>query len=109
MKTLAALAAAAALAATVAAPTAAFAHSGHHHGDAVAAGVLGFLGGAIVGGALAQPAPQPVYVQPAPVYVDPGRAHVAWCAGHYRSYSAYDNTFIDRHGRVRLCVSPYLR
>jgi hypothetical protein len=104
----AALAAALAIAA-VAAPTTAVAGP---HDDAIVAGALGFLGGAIVGGALAQPAP--VYVEPAPIYVQPrpvvihgADAHVAWCSAKYRSYNVYDNTWIDKHGRLRICQSPY--
>lgn len=86
----------------------------HRHDDAIVAGSLGLLGGMIIGGALAQPAPAPVYVAPAPVYVapgyiDPAAAHASWCASHYRSWSAYDNTWIDRKGRLRACVSPYFR
>lgn len=103
-----AAAATVAMAAVAATPTTASAGSD----DAIVAGALGFLGGAIIGGALA--APQPVYVEPAPVYVAPRRvyvrgadAHVAWCSAKYRSYSPYDNTWIDKYHRVRLCVSPY--
>jgi len=46
-----------------------------HRGDALAAGLAGVAIGAIVGGALAQPRPQRVYIDPpAPVYVRPSYA-----------------------------------
>ncbi len=65
-----------------------------------------FITGAIVGGALAQPAP--VYRQPAPVYrQSPGSAHVRWCYDRYRSYRAYDNTFQPYTGPRQQCYSPY--
>lgn len=65
-----------------------------------------FITGAIVGGALAQPAP--VYRQPAPVYRQPsGSAHVRWCYDRYRSYRAYDNTFQPYNGPRQQCYSPY--
>ncbi|WP_181705559.1 BA14K family protein [Chthonobacter rhizosphaerae] len=69
--------------------------------------------------------PQPVYVAPPPVYRQPQviyeeprpsrhyrrvsarAAHRDWCEDRYRSYDAYDNTWVDRYGRVRECVSPY--
>lgn len=34
-------------------------------------------------------------------------AHVEWCASHYRSYNAADNTYRPYSGGVRHCVSPY--
>ncbi|MCV3764799.1 BA14K family protein [Rhizobium sp. TRM95796] len=55
----------------------------HHHGDAVAAGVIGLAAGAIIGGALAadpEPEviyrPRRVYVEPEPVYVEPAPRRV---------------------------------
>lgn len=75
--------------------------------DAAAAAALGLLGGIIVGGAIANARPAPRYVAPGYVPVNAGDAHVAWCARKYRSYNVYDNTWIDKHGRVRLCASPY--
>lgn len=111
--------AAVAIAAAVALPGTAFAGGHHHDGDVIAAGAIGLLGGAILGGVLAQPQPAPVYVEPVPVYRapravpvyvdDPAAAHEAWCAAKYRSYNVYDNTWIDKYGRLRACASPYLR
>lgn len=63
-----------------------------------------FIAGAIVGGAVSQPAP------PQRVIVRPGRlsqAHVDWCYGQYRSYRASDNTFQPYNGPRRACSSPY--
>ncbi|PSJ64245.1 hypothetical protein C7I85_02370 [Mesorhizobium soli] len=34
-------------------------------------------------------------------------AHVAWCFGRYRSYSAASNTFQPRFGPRVQCVSPF--
>jgi hypothetical protein len=69
-KTLAAFAAAATVATAIAAmPTSADARC---YGCAVGAGVLGgFVAGAIVGNAIANAQPAPVYVAPAPVYAAP--------------------------------------
>ncbi|BCH28661.1 hypothetical protein MesoLjLc_05910 [Mesorhizobium sp. L-8-10] len=58
-----------------------------------------FITGAIIGGAIAQPAP--VYRPPS------GSAHVQWCYNRYRSYRAYDNTFQPYHGPRQQCYSPY--
>lgn len=111
----------------------------HHSGrDVAAAGVIGLIGGAMLGAALAAPQqsePQPGYYAPPPVYYNPpppppvyyrpapvvvyrpappvvyaepeSSEHTAWCAGRYRSYNAYDNTWIDNYGRLRPCQSPY--
>ncbi|PIP00649.1 conserved exported hypothetical protein [uncultured Pleomorphomonas sp.] len=101
----------------------------HHHrydgGDVAAAGAIGLLGGALLGATLASPPPPPVYYdpppvvyapppppviyqQPAPVYaVSMPAAHQAWCSGRYRSYNAYDNTWVDNRGNLRPCQSPY--
>jgi hypothetical protein len=69
-KTLAAFAAAATVATAIAAmPTSADARC---YGCAVGAGVLGgFVAGAIVGNAIANAQPAPVYVAPGPVYAAP--------------------------------------
>lgn len=59
-----------------------------------------FVGGAIVGGAVAN---EPTY------YAQPsyGNAHVQWCYNRYRSYRSSDNTFQPNSGPRRQCVSPY--
>jgi len=58
-----------------------------------------FLGGAIVGGAIANSGPR--------YYAGGGDAHVQWCYDRYRSYRASDNTFQPYNGPRRQCVSPY--
>lgn len=58
-----------------------------------------FLGGAIIGGALSNPAP--VYRRSV------GSAHVEWCYNRYRSYRASDNTFQPYNGPRQQCWSPY--
>ena len=110
-------------------------HHRHHRydgGDVAAAGAIGLLGGALLGAALASPPSPPVYYEPAPpVYYEPpvvyrpapvvvyrqptpvyaaaplSSEHQAWCAGRYRSYNAYDNTWVDNRGNLRPCQSPY--
>ncbi|MFN0264331.1 BA14K family protein [Tepidamorphus sp. 3E244] len=37
------------------------------------------------------------------------RRHVNWCHSQYRSYDAYDNTWVSYSGNVRQCRSPYWR
>jgi hypothetical protein len=116
------------LALTVAAATfSADAQAGHrhHHGgsNAVAAGILGFGAGAILGGALSQPRygyypgtvyvePAPVYVEPAPVYVRPAPVYVyepwspAWydyCEDRYRSFNPSTGYFVGHDGDYHLC------
>jgi BA14K-like protein len=44
---------------------------------------------------------------PQRIYVNAADAHEGWCAAKYRSYNPYDNTWIDKCGRLRICVSPY--
>ncbi|MCO5063245.1 MAG: BA14K family protein [Rhizobiaceae bacterium] len=62
-----------------------------------------FVAGALLGGALAAPAP--VYREPPRgMYSD---AHVRWCYNRYRSYRAYDNTFQPYNGPRQQCYSPY--
>ena len=61
-----------------------------------------FGAGAIIGGAMAAPAPQ------RRVYSGSmSPSHVAWCQNRWRSYSAYDNTYQPYNGPRRACVSPY--
>lgn len=72
-----------------------------------------FLGGAIIGGMLADPGPR--YYEPAPRYYEPaprvigrvGTSHTQWCYDRYRSYRAYDNTFQPYEGPRQQCYSPY--
>lgn len=108
-------------------------HRHMNRGDVAAAGVIGLIGGTILGAALASPPPPPYYEPPQVYYAPPpppvvyrpapvvvyepaptvvydapsSSQHAAWCAGRYRSYNAYDNTWIDNHGRLRPCQSPY--
>lgn len=113
-------------------------HHRYDGGDLAAVGAIGLLGGALLGSSMAsqpsapvyydppppvvyaapppptvvyRPAPVVVYQQPAPVYAAAPlpEQHQAWCAGRYRSYNAYDNTWIDNRGNLRPCQSPYYR
>lgn len=54
-----------------------------------------FVAGAIIGGALSGGA------------APRGNAHVQWCANHYRSYRASDDTFQPYNGPRQRCASPY--
>lgn len=58
-----------------------------------------FLGGAIVGSAIANSNNAPRY--------SGGNSHVSWCYDRYRSYRASDNTFQPYNGPRRQCYSPY--
>ncbi|MBO3759109.1 BA14K family protein [Ciceribacter sp. L1K22] len=58
-----------------------------------------FTTGAIIGGAIAQPAP------PRAAGVNP--RHYQWCANRYRSYDARSNTFQPYNGPRQQCYSPY--
>lgn len=138
MKTFGVLLSAAVLAATttLTAPPAA---AGDRGRDVAAGAALGIIGGVLLGQALApQPLyaapPRPVYQEAYPVYaappppvyhapeviyeaprrhayrrIDVRAAHQDWCEGRYASYDPYDNTWVDRRGRIRDCVSPYNR
>jgi hypothetical protein len=90
-------------------------HYNHRYrggGDALAAGLLGFGVGAIVGSALT---PREVYVvpppPPAPVYYAPaGYGPPAWtpdwytyCYSRYRSFNPNTGTFIGYDGYEHLC------
>jgi hypothetical protein len=59
-----------------------------------------FAAGAIIGGALAQPAPvaRGAGINP---------RHYDWCQARYRSYDSYSNTFQPNYGPRRACLSPY--
>lgn len=59
-----------------------------------------FLGGAIIGGVIANS-------NNAPRYSGGGSSHVSWCYDRYRSYRASDNTFQPYNGPRRQCYSPY--
>jgi hypothetical protein len=69
------------------------------HNDGYWYPAAAFIAGAIIGGAINQPAPRPVYRG--------GNAHVQWCYNRYRSYRASDNTFQPYNGPRQLCRSPY--
>jgi hypothetical protein len=100
-------------------------HGGHgyryNNGDALAAGIIGFGAGAILGGALAQPRyyayePAPVYVAPAPVYVEPAPVYsysagaapwsaewYAYCDARYRSFNSRTGYFLGYDGEYHFC------
>ena len=59
-----------------------------------------FGAGAIIGGAIAQPAPPPRAGA-----INP--RHYRWCADRYRSYDARSNTYQPYNGPRRQCLSPY--
>ncbi len=98
--------------------------------NAIAAGVLGLAAGAIIGGALSQPQPQPVYREPIynappppPVYYPaaPARGNYGrnyagsfqpwtrewynWCSQKYRSFNAQSGTYRGYDGQDHFCVA----
>ncbi|NZD64547.1 BA14K family protein [Rhizobium sp. WYCCWR 11290] len=67
------------------------------HSDGYWYPLAAFGAAAIIGGAIAN--------QPRANYG--GSRHVQWCADRYRSYRAYDNTYVPRAGMRAYCNSPY--
>lgn len=79
-----------------------------------------FAAGAIIGGAVdddndrGMPPPPPPQDRRAPL-AHPARdygqslspEHYAWCARHYRTYRATDNTYVPAAGARAQCRSPY--
>ncbi len=78
------------------------------HSDGFWYPLAAFGAGALIGGAIAS---QPRYVEPAPapVYRSSGLnpRHYEWCAGRYRSYDSYSNTFQPYNGPRQTCYSPF--
>lgn len=73
-----------------------YARPGYRYYDGYWFPLAAFATGAIIGGAIATPAP-----------VYSGNAHTQWCYNRYRSYRAYDNTYQPYSGPRRQCISPY--
>ena len=108
-------------------------HRRHHHGDAIAAGVLGLAAGALIGGALANDQPPPyadryyddgydrdVVVRPAPVrryyagpqvvyadrYAEPWtRDWYNYCSDRYRTFNSRTGTFTGNDGEQHFCTA----
>lgn len=97
----------------------------HSNGDAVAAGILGLAAGAIIMGAMTQPAPlgpvyrepvyEPDYYPPAPrrrVYYERVTSVEPWtpawyryCENRYRTFKARSGTFTGYDGAEHFCVA----
>jgi len=104
-------------------------HRRHHHGDALAAGVLGLAAGALIVGALNNPQPSYYdpgyddydgYARPAPVrryyaqpkvvyadrYAEPWtRAWYEYCSDRYRTFNARSGTFTGNDGEQHFCTA----
>ncbi|MBD9371940.1 BA14K family protein [Rhizobium sp. ARZ01] len=78
-------------------------HGYRRHSDGWWYPLAAFGAGAIIGGAIASP---PRYVSPPPRASYTSR-HVEWCASRYRTYRAYDNTYVPQVGYRAECISPY--
>jgi len=95
-------------------------HRGHH-GDAFAAGILGFTAGALLTGAFARPRyydyyePAPVYAAPPPIVYGPAPVYYsrpdpwtpewyAYCARKYGSFDARSGTFLGYDGFRHVCI-----
>lgn len=75
---------------------------GYRYHDGYWFPLAAFTAGAIIGGAIAQPAPaRPIYNSG----INP--RHYEWCHARYRSYDARSNTFQPYNGPRRTCYSPY--
>ena len=57
-----------------------------------------FGAGAVIGGAISNSRPSASGVNP---------RHYQWCSARYRTYRAYDNTYVPRVGVRATCQSPY--
>lgn len=62
-----------------------------------------FGAGAIIGGAIVNPG----IAAPPPPPRGMSQAHVDWCASRYRTYRAFDNSYIPQVGMRAQCISPY--
>ncbi len=96
-------------------------HRHHSNGDAIAAGVLGLAGAAIIAGALSRPEPvyqEPVYdyYPPAPapraIQYDYAGAYEPWspgwyryCENRYRTFRPDTGTFTGYDGAQHFCVA----
>ncbi len=90
-------------------------YQNNDRGNSLAAGVIGFGAGAILGSALAAPryySPAPVYVAPAPVYISPAPVVVyqAWtpgwysyCGSRYRSFNQQTGYYLGYDGGYHFC------
>lgn len=63
-----------------------------------------FIGGAVIGGAIAS---QPTVVVPATPAIRLSAAHVQWCQDRWKSYRVSDNSYQPYNGPRQACVSPY--
>lgn len=102
LKTFAIAAAAATVAFTTVMPASqAEAGHRHHRREALYAGA-GFLGGFVIGNIVSNHNHSHYRA-----YGALPAAHVQSCFDRYRSYNLDTNTWIDFHGRTRVCYSPY--
>lgn len=67
------------------------------HSDGYWYPLAAFAIGAIIGGAMNAPRAAPRMTS----------SHVRWCESRYRTYRAYDNTYVPRAGVRAQCMSPY--
>lgn len=67
------------------------------HSDGFWYPLAAFAAGAIIGGAVNAPRAGQALSQ----------RHVQWCTARYRTYRAYDNTYVPRVGVRAQCRSPY--
>lgn len=77
-------------------------HSSNNAWVPLAAGAL--IAGALIAGSAAA---QPRYAAPAPTRAGINPRHYEYCAGRYRSYDAYSNTFQPHGGPRQQCYSPF--
>jgi hypothetical protein len=75
-------------------------HGYRRHSDGWWYPLAAFGAGAVIGGAIANSNHPPVRDGISP-------SHYDWCASRYRTYRAYDNTYVPYAGARALCRSPY--
>ncbi len=73
-------------------------HGYRRHSDGWWYPLAAFGAGAVIGGAISNSRPSASGVNP---------RHYQWCSARYRTYRAYDNTYVPRVGVRATCQSPY--
>ena len=82
---------------------------GRRHHDRAIYGLGGFGLGLGLGLAAPRYYDDYYYVPPPPrrTYRGLSNAHIRWCSDRYRTYRAWDNTYVPRVGYRAVCHSPY--
>lgn len=80
---------------------------GRRHNDRAYYGLGGFGLGLGLGLAAPRYYDNYYYAPPRRTYRGLSSAHIRWCSARYRTYRAWDNTYVPRVGYRAVCYSPY--